>query len=124
MGMDIWRKSTSCLVIRVRNIVSCNWFLASYHTNPGHVAASCQLTKYLPNVTILESSPQKRIKLKKELRFIPERPTDSKIIEDSRPERALAKPSNQTKKAPRADASLCKSAQSWALAHQQLEPTP
>ena len=43
------------------------------------------VSKYLPNVTILESSPQKRIKLKKELRFIPERPTDSKIIEDSRP---------------------------------------
>ena len=82
MSMDIWRKSTPCLVVRVGNIVSCNRFLASYHTNPGHFAASFQLTRYLSFLAISGAEAQVGTRLKKELRFIPERSANSKIIKD------------------------------------------
>ena len=40
VGMEVWREPTSGLVVCVRYVISRNWLLAGYHTNPGHAAAS------------------------------------------------------------------------------------
>ena len=40
MAMNIRRKTTLGPVVRVRYVVSCNWFFTRYHANPGHLLAS------------------------------------------------------------------------------------
>jgi hypothetical protein len=36
----------------VGNVVSCNWFLTSHHTDPGHFAASFVLANYFSCLAI------------------------------------------------------------------------